>query len=254
MRTNALRKVGLVFLFGLGLFTMVAAVIRIISIFVVSCHHVILPPFHLHMPNIGLTRRSSKLNQESAGALWSIREDFIAVVVTQAPMVYPLFGRQFWRTVYGSGDGSHDESAKPKSGGTGESHELTFGSATMNRCKRPKDPYSLTQLGITQVGRSESQEEMIHSPDPSNKPGATAGGKGTNMPGNGTTVSVAASDNGRPGVTRNLSLKARKGRVSEKPHNNAVTVEHCVTTTVTTCPEEQKRRDAEAWGKQPWEA
>ncbi|KAK8131855.1 hypothetical protein PG999_000028 [Apiospora kogelbergensis] len=124
MRTNALRKVGLVFLFGLGLFTMVAAVIRIISIFVVSCHHVTLPPFPppraQEHTSVGLTRYTvPKLNQESAGALWSIREDFIAVVVTQAPMVYPLFGRQFWRTVYGSSDGSHDESAKPKSGGTG---------------------------------------------------------------------------------------------------------------------------------------
>ena len=46
MRTNALRKVGLVFLFGLGLFTMVAAVVRIISIFVVSTPQ--------HIPNFPL--------------------------------------------------------------------------------------------------------------------------------------------------------------------------------------------------------
>ncbi|KAK6821379.1 hypothetical protein PG987_015779 [Apiospora arundinis] len=225
MRTNVLRKIGLVFLFGLGLFTMVAAVVRIVSIFV--------------------------LNQESAGALWSIREDFIAVVVTQAPMVYPLFGRKFWETAYGSGHGTSDDSVKHnpnnKSGGaTGESHELTFGSATMNRVKRPKDPYSLTQLGIT-------QEEMILSPTN----GSSGGGA---VKANGTTVSIEAtnsnSDNEKPGLTRTLSLKSRKGRASEKekPHsNNTVMVEHCVTTTTSHCPEEQKRRDIENWRKQPWE-
>lgn len=36
MRTNTVRKIGLVFLFSLGAFTMVAAILRIISIFVVS--------------------------------------------------------------------------------------------------------------------------------------------------------------------------------------------------------------------------
>ncbi|KAK8852309.1 integral membrane protein PTH11 [Apiospora arundinis] len=232
MRTNVLRKIGLVFLFGLGLFTMVAAVVRIVSIFV--------------------------LDQESAGALWSIREDFIAVVVTQAPMVYPLFGRKFWETAYGSGHGTSDDSVKHnpnnKSGGaTGESHELTFGSATMNRVKRPKDPYSLTQLGITQVGGSESQEEMILSPTN----GSSGGGA---VKANGTTVSIEAtnsnSDNEKPGLTRTLSLKSRKGRASEKekPHgNNTVMVEHCVTTTTSHCPEEQKRRDIENSRKQPWE-
>ncbi|KAK8043278.1 hypothetical protein PG993_005708 [Apiospora rasikravindrae] len=231
MRTNAVRKVGLVFLFGLGAFTMVAAILRIISIFV--------------------------LNQESAGALWSIREDFIAVVVTQAPMVYPLFGRQFWHTAYGSGDGSRDESSKPKKSGgnsTGESHELTFGSATMNRVKRPKDPYSLTQLGITQVGGSESQEEMINSP--TNETGATAAtgnDSGNNTIGHGATVAAATSDNNRLGVVRTQSLSRKSRGPAEKHQNNTVVVEQTVVTTTAVCTEEQKRRDIEAWRKQPWE-
>ncbi|KAK8062046.1 hypothetical protein PG994_008412 [Apiospora phragmitis] len=231
MRTNAVRKIGLVFLFSLGAFTMVAAIVRIVSIFV--------------------------LNQESAGALWSIREDFIAVVVIQAPMVYPLFGRQFWRTAYGTGDGSRDESsAKPaKSSGTGESHELTFGSATMNRIKRPKDPYSLTQLGITQVDGSESQEGIINSPTNSSAGAATAGSGGNGMVGNGDVATVvAAATAAAAAATTDISNKpefARTRSFSPDPHN--VVVEQTVETTVSVCPEEQRRRDIEAWRKQPWE-
>ncbi|KAK7962984.1 uncharacterized protein PG986_003809 [Apiospora aurea] len=238
MRTNTVRKIGLVFLFSLGAFTMVAAILRIISIFV--------------------------LNQESAGALWFIREDFVAVVVTQAPMVYPLFGRQFWHTAYGSGDGSRDETSKSRSNkprkkgsgsghSTGERHELTFGSATMNRVKRPKDPYSLTQLGITQIGGSESQEEMINSP--TNETGATAGAEGNAAIGSGVTVATATTDNnsdGKLGVSRTRSI-SRKSRGQDKHHKNTVVVEQTVVTTTAVCTEEQKRRDIEAWRKQPWE-
>ena len=166
-------------------------------------------------------------------------------------MVYPLFGRKFWETVYGSNDGSKEDSGKPMSGATGESHELTFGSATMNRCKRPKDPYSLTQLGMTQVGESESQEEMIHSLD---EAGAAVGASRNSTAGNGTTVSVAVSEHAKADLARTLSLQSGKGRASEKPLNNIVVVERSITTTTTQCPEEQKRRDLEAWRKQPWDA
>ncbi|KAK7985875.1 hypothetical protein PG988_003497 [Apiospora saccharicola] len=190
MRTNAVRKVGLVFLFSLGAFTMVAAILRIISIFV--------------------------LNQESAGALWSIREDFIAVVVTQAPM-----------------RGPH-----------GESHELTFGSATMNRVKRPKDPYSLTQLGITQAGGSESQEEMINPPTSQTNQTHQTNPSGTRSP------------------PRKLSFSRKGGSIrsptmEKYPHHDkdgVVVVSQTVSSQVSVCTEEQKRRDIEAWRKQPWEA
>lgn len=210
--------------------------------------------------------RDLQLNQESAGALWSIREDFVAVTVTQAPMVYPLFGRQFWQTAYGSGSGSRDESRSGgrrkggmggSGGNPGEGYEITFGSATMNRVKRPKDPYSLTQLGITHVGGSESQEEMIKSPT-NQTSGTTVGaalatpGSGANnkaMAGSGEATVVIDCGNKQPELSRSLSRSPR-----EKNHDNAVVVQQTVSTTVAVCTEEQKRRDMEAWRKQPWEA
>lgn len=213
-----------------------------------------------------------QLDQESAGALWSIREDFVAVVVTQAPMVYPLFGRQFWQAAYGTGDGSRDESAarrrhaKAGSNRTGESHELTFGSATMNRVKRPKDPYSLTQLGLTQMGGSESQEEMINSP--TNQTATTVGtailmattttttgvlGNGGLMAGQGEAVVVIDGGN-KNSTDQTRSFSQRSRCPTEKSPGNAVVIEKTVSTTVAVCPEEQKRRDLEAWRRQPWEA
>ncbi|KAK8008782.1 hypothetical protein PG991_011333 [Apiospora marii] len=181
MQTTAVRKTGLVFLFGLGAFTMVAAVLRIVSIFI--------------------------LQSESAGALWSIREDFIAVVVTQAPMVYPLFGRKFWTAAYGSGSGSASKGGSyyKQKDGPGESHELRSGTQS----KKAKDPYSLTQLGITQVGGSESQEEMI---EPPNQADAAA-------------IAAAATNvnNRSPNFSRTLSV-SREGRSPARRHDNKVVV------------------------------
>ncbi|KAK6839152.1 hypothetical protein PG987_005018 [Apiospora arundinis] len=202
MQTTTFRKIGLVFLFGLGAFTMVAAVLRIVSIFV--------------------------LKQESAGALWSIREDFIAVVVTQAPMVPPVRA-----PVLDVGSGP------------GESHELRSGGQQHSR--KAKDPYSLTQLGITQVGGSESQEEMIAEPPNQAEAAAMAAAAAAANENAMHNRNLNQNQNQNPNFSRTLS--APKMRV---PPERRVVVQQTVTTSVSP---RQQQIDAEDRRRmeQPWE-
>ncbi|KAK8122216.1 hypothetical protein PG984_010886 [Apiospora sp. TS-2023a] len=215
MQTNAVRKVGLVFLFGLGAFTMIAAVLRIVSIFV--------------------------LKQESAGALWSIREDFIAVVVTQAPMVYPLFGRHFWTSAYGSSSTSKGGSYyKQKSHGPDESHELRSG-ANGTQSKKAKDPYSLTQLGITQIGRSESEEEIIKPPSPDGAAPIAA-----------AAVDANINRNRNQSFSKPLSAP-QNGRAPDRHRDSkVVVVQQTVTTSVTARQRELEAQDRRKM-QQPWD-
>ncbi|KAK1700491.1 hypothetical protein BDP55DRAFT_643129 [Colletotrichum godetiae] len=118
VRASIWRRMGVYFLFSLGVFIMVAATIRVVLI------------FH---PTGGF----------GPGAMWSIREDFIAIFVGQAPMVVPLFKRRVWAQFY------HKYKFTPKSSQGSDGIELSDGISSNN--KKPKDPYSLTQLGFTHV-------------------------------------------------------------------------------------------------------
>ncbi|KAK1506399.1 hypothetical protein CTAM01_03734 [Colletotrichum tamarilloi] len=121
VRASIWRRIGVYFLFSLGVFIMVAATIRVVLI------------FH---PTGGF----------GPGAMWSIREDFIAIFVGQAPMVVPLFKRRVWAQFY------HKYKFTPKSSQVSDGIELSDGiSSNHNDKKKPKDPYSLTQLGFTHV-------------------------------------------------------------------------------------------------------
>ncbi|KXH28533.1 hypothetical protein CSAL01_10231 [Colletotrichum salicis] len=118
VRASIWRRMGVYLLFSLGVFIMVAATIRVVLI------------FH---PTGGF----------GPGAMWSIREDFIAIFVGQAPMVVPLFKRRVWAQFY------HKYRSTPKSSQGSDGIELSNGVSSDN--KKPKDPYSLTQLGFTHV-------------------------------------------------------------------------------------------------------
>ncbi|KAL2212470.1 hypothetical protein CC79DRAFT_1364753 [Sarocladium strictum] len=123
IRTGIWRRLGLYLLFSLGLFCMMAAILRVMLIF-----------------ELGDTQGIS--------AMWSIREDFVAIFVGQAPMVYPMLKKSFWT---GHAISSHDDP-------TSDGHEMRTG---VSGSGKPKDPYSLTQLGVTRIDPTESQENII---------------------------------------------------------------------------------------------
>lgn len=96
--------------------------------------------------------------------MWSTREDFVSLVVGQAPMLTPLFRRRFWvEAGYAT-----DKSSSPLNGrrhfGDNNGYELndgaravvTIGGGPQNR-RKARDPYS-----ITQIEKGESQEEIIN--------------------------------------------------------------------------------------------
>ena len=68
-------------------------------------------------------------------------------------MVYLIIWRKFWQGVYGTGN---ESSTGNNVGQKYENHQLTAWST-----KKPKDRYSITQIGVTMIGQSESQEEMV---------------------------------------------------------------------------------------------
>jgi hypothetical protein len=95
--------------------------------------------------------------------MWSIREDFVAVFVGQAPMVYPILKRRFWTDSLPSSAPSKSAEASYEMGKFNNSTKVSKVS------KKSKDPYSISRIvGGTTVDRtmmdatrSESQERIV---------------------------------------------------------------------------------------------
>ncbi|KAF4310075.1 hypothetical protein GTA08_BOTSDO03187 [Botryosphaeria dothidea] len=138
LNASLARRLGLYVLFGMGIFCMVAAVLRVIFVFA--------------------------LNQSGISAMWSIREDFVAVFVGQAPMVRPIFTRNFWTGENGTFGSSKAKSYGNRSGNIelssdpGHSRKSSGAILGGSAHAKKKDPYSVTQIMMT---RNESQENIV---------------------------------------------------------------------------------------------
>jgi hypothetical protein len=101
--------------------------------------------------------------------MWSLREDCVGIFVGQAPLVTPMLKRTFWvqagyatdksRTSNTRSRGDYYNSSSRRTPGE-SGHELrstTHISSGGPGSGKPKDPYSMTTLGIG----SESQEEIV---------------------------------------------------------------------------------------------
>ncbi|KAI8936146.1 hypothetical protein NX059_007641 [Plenodomus lindquistii] len=127
------RKLGLLMMFSAGVFVMIAAILRVYFVLV--------------------ERRGG------VAAIWSCREDIVAVIIGQATMVRPLFTKRFWNETR-TGSSAYD-SSKPSQ--TEGSHELSGGSIPNKRVSRlgfrpVKDPYDISVL---RTRGNESQEDII---------------------------------------------------------------------------------------------
>ncbi|KAA8624556.1 hypothetical protein PtrV1_00236 [Pyrenophora tritici-repentis] len=124
------RKLGLLAMFCAGIFIMIAAILRVY--FVMA------------------------LQQAATAAIWSCREDIVAVLVGQATIIRPLFTHRFWTGAY---EGSN---SYPSNKNSDDSHELSDGSASKQSrlgFRAVKDPYNISALH-TNKG-NESQEKII---------------------------------------------------------------------------------------------
>ncbi|KAI2466798.1 hypothetical protein F4781DRAFT_444782 [Annulohypoxylon bovei var. microspora] len=124
LHTTRLQKVGLVFLFTLAIFCMFAAILRYLLVF--------------------------HLNETGISALWSMREDFVGIVVGQLPLITAMFKRKFWVDIgHGSDKYRHTFG-----------HEAGSGPHVQAEKRKTRDPYSLTDIGVSRL-ESDSEEETV---------------------------------------------------------------------------------------------
>ncbi|KAB5535376.1 hypothetical protein GE09DRAFT_1227357 [Coniochaeta sp. 2T2.1] len=140
IRASIWKQLAIYFCFVLGSFIMMAAILRYTLIF--------------------------NLNMAGISASWSIREDFVAIIVGQGPMCAPVLRRTFW-----TGNGQSDSSAKAGNDGgheLGSMPDSTKGSKNGgSSSKKRKDPFSITQI----IGTvNESEENMVDKSDKSEAP------------------------------------------------------------------------------------
>lgn len=102
-------------------------------------------------------------------AIWSCREDVIAILVGQATMIRSIFTKRFWgiqqNTGYSGGSGSYQK----KNTHGSEGHEMSVQSGSRPSrlgftSKKPKDPYNVSVLET----RNESEEAIV---EPQKGPG-----------------------------------------------------------------------------------
>jgi hypothetical protein len=89
VRTTIWRKLGLLILFFAGFFIMTAAVLRVVFVLVVR-------PSYPSLSTISRYTNTAQLGNGATAAIWSCREDVVAIVVGQAVFIRPLFTRCFW--------------------------------------------------------------------------------------------------------------------------------------------------------------
>lgn len=129
---------------------MIAAILRVYFVLAVRSSSLQLVKFPLlTMP---------KLQKGETAAIWSCREDVVAIIVGQATMIRPLFTRRFWNKEPLS---SYGYPSNKRSDGY-ESHELSNQSdqnmATRLGLRKVKDPYNVSVL---HTKANESEEEII---------------------------------------------------------------------------------------------
>ncbi|ORX97614.1 hypothetical protein BCR34DRAFT_577811 [Clohesyomyces aquaticus] len=116
------QKIGLLVMFCAGIFIMVAAVLRVYFVLIEG--------------------------QGQTAAIWSCREDIVAIVVAQATMMRPLFNARFWSKNTLTSQGSNSVS---------EVHEMSNQSASKGSrfvVRKKKEPYSTSVLD-TKTNESE---------------------------------------------------------------------------------------------------
>lgn len=201
VKTTIWRKISLFLLFGAGIFIMTAAILRVVFVLV--------------------------LGNGKTAAIWSCREDLVAILVGQAPMLRPLFTKKFWSEGYGPGS-SHFSSTPAGRKSTGMSYEMSVN----KRIYKKKDPYSTTAVLAT-MQESDSTEKII-----------------------GENTSSFQSASGAPGDMENGDMGGGSGRlvISVKNQVDVESVEYGSGHSMERIEEEGSQYlrpgDATAWNRQ----
>lgn len=136
VRMGIMKKVSLVVLFSGGFFIMIAAILRVTYVMVQQ--------------------------NGAAAAIWSCREDFVAILVGQAPMLRPALSRNFWTQEdrINTASSSYGRSSKPRSMPISDSsgHDA-FDMAKVKR--QGPNNYKVTITTRTEQKDSDSTDRII---------------------------------------------------------------------------------------------
>ncbi|KAH6974361.1 hypothetical protein BGZ61DRAFT_499856 [Ilyonectria robusta] len=165
LQTTLWKRVGLLFLFSAGLFIMIAAILRVTMVLVEK--------------------------NGATAAIWSCREDFVAIVVGQAILVRPMFSAKFWSRDYGSHNKGYKSSGPSKnSANLGASFDMGGAKRSKN-----KDPFSVTVALATVNGDNDSTEEIMNHPSGSHSGAVTS--TRTDSPGSSRDLERGVSKHSR---------------------------------------------------------
>ncbi|EKG09755.1 hypothetical protein MPH_13188 [Macrophomina phaseolina MS6] len=176
LKTTILRKIGLFILFGAGIFVMAAAILRVVFV-------------------LGL-------GNGKTAAIWSCREDIVAIFVGQATMIRPIFTRKFWTGGYGPGSTHHSSKAAPISFELAE-HTIGGGGGKRSGGFRKKDPYASTTIMAT-MQESDSTEKII---DSESRHSSAGGGRNSGADLEAGTATAAAGGSAGKSVGLEINVK-----------------------------------------------
>ncbi|PGH07221.1 hypothetical protein AJ79_06325 [Helicocarpus griseus UAMH5409] len=131
MRASMGRRIFIFILFGAGVFIMIAACLRVY--FVIAD------------------------KTGASAAIWSCREDLVAVFVGNAPIIRPLFSRKLW-------NGGYKYGSKPSNYHTGDSVELSGKYPTDRLNKRNSRSFYSRDMKATNI-ESDSMERIMDNRD-----------------------------------------------------------------------------------------
>ncbi|KAH6894692.1 hypothetical protein B0T10DRAFT_258645 [Thelonectria olida] len=142
LKTTLWRRVGLIFLFGAGVFVMIAAILRVTMVLVEK--------------------------NGATAAIWSCREDFVAIVIGQAILIRPMFTTKFWSPNYTGPTGY--SSGPSKNSAHGGSIEMSGVKHSLK--SKNKDPFSVTAALATvrESGDNGSTDRIIDNPSETTHP------------------------------------------------------------------------------------
>ncbi|KAK2740982.1 hypothetical protein FQN55_008537 [Onygenales sp. PD_40] len=127
LRVSIWRRIGIFILFGAGIFIMVAACLRVY--FVIAT------------------------KTGASAAIWSCREDLVAVFVGNAPLIRPLFSRKLWR-------GGYHEGTRPGYKNTSDSIELSGKFPSTSGKRNSRSFYGRNETTVTNTD-SDSMERIV---------------------------------------------------------------------------------------------
>ncbi|PVH98960.1 hypothetical protein DM02DRAFT_680576 [Periconia macrospinosa] len=181
LKISLARKLGLLLMFCAGIFVMIAAILRVF--FVLS------------------------LQKGETAAIWSCREDVVAIVVGQATMIRPVFTRRFWTngTTSSTGYNTNNKYA---------SYELSDRNASQSTSHRMgfhkvKDPYGMSVL---ETKANESEEKII------NKDLEQGMGRATLSPTSPQHMPTRSNQNDAIHITQEFNVSSTYGDQAQPSH------------------------------------